>query len=94
MNNTNSKLNNVYVGGSRVLNRSCLQRRAEVKGNIQSRHRAPPQHHLRGLRGGDGVKEGVGKILRTKRRGFLCTVAETASRTGPRAGTKPTTERT
>ena len=51
--------------------------------------RAPPKHHLRGLRGGDGVEEGVGKILRTKRRGFLRTGAETSSSRGVGAGTKP-----
>ena len=48
----------------------------------QSCHRAPPQHHLRGVQGGDGVEEGVGKILRTKRRGFLHTGAETTSSRG------------
>ena len=47
-----------------------------------------PQHHLRGLRRGDGVEEGVGKILRTKHQGFLHTGAETTSNRGVGAGTK------
>ena len=60
----------------------------ENPGVQQSRHRAPPQDHLRGLQGGDGVEEGVGKILWTKRQGFLRTGAETTSSRGVKAGTK------
>ena len=48
-----------------------------------------PQHHLRGLRGGDGVEERVGRILRTKCQGFLRTGAEATSNRGVRGGTKP-----
>ena len=54
----------------------CTVENPEVQ---QSRHRASPQHHLRGLHGGDGVEEGVGKNLRTKYWGFLRTGAETTS---------------
>ena len=57
-----------------------------MEGDIQNRHRAPPQHHLQSLRGADGIEEGVGKTPRAKRRGFLQTGAETVSRTGPGAG--------
>ena len=59
-----------------------------MEGDIQSRHRAPPQHHLRKLQGGDGIEEGEGKTLRTKHRGFLRTGAETAPKRRPGAGTK------
>ena len=51
----------------------------------------PPQHHLRGLKGGDGIEEGVGKTPQAKHQGFLRTGAETASRTGLGAGTEPRT---
>ena len=49
----------------------------------------PPQYHLQGLRGGDGIEEGVGKILKTKRQGFLRTGAESSSRRGAKTGTEP-----
>ena len=66
-------------------------RRAAVEGNIQSHHRACPQHHLKGLQGGNGIEEGVCNTLRTKHQGFLCTGAEKASGRGPGAGTEPRT---
>ena len=50
-----------------------------------------PQHHLRGLPGGDGTEEGVGKTSLAKRWGFLRAGAETASWRGPGAGTEPRT---
>ena len=58
-------------------------RTADVEGDIQSRHRAPPQHHLRDLRGADSIEKGLDKTARAKHRG-----AETASRTGHGAGTE------
>ena len=62
---------------------------ADVEGDNQSRHRAPPQHHLWGLQGANGI---VGKTHRAKRWGLLRTGAKTASRRGPGVGTKPRTE--
>ena len=67
------------------------ERKGDMEGNIQSRHRASPQHHLQGLQGADGIEKGVGKTPWAKCQGFLRTGAETVSRTGPRAGTEPRT---
>ena len=35
-----------------------------MEGDIQRHHRTPPQHHLQGLRGGDGIEERVSKLLK------------------------------
>ena len=50
-----------------------------------------PHHHLQGQRGADDLEGGVDKILLASLRGFRRTGAETASRTGPGAGTEPRT---
>ena len=47
-----------------------------------------PQHHLRGLRGGDPIEEGICKILPPNQWAFLRTGAELSSSRGVRAGTK------
>ena len=39
---------------------------AGKEGDIQSRHRTPPQHHLHGPGGADGIEEGEGKTPRAK----------------------------
>ena len=62
-----------------------------MEGNIQSCHKAPPQHHLRGLQGADGIEGGVGKTPRAKRQDSLQTGAETVSSTRPGEGTNPRT---
>ena len=71
------------------LNRSCLQTKSWSGRRHSELPQGSPQHHLQGIQEGDGIEEGVGKILRTKSQGFLRTGAETASRTGPGAGTEP-----
>ena len=47
----------------------------DIEYNIQGCHRAPPQHHLRGRRGADGIDTGGDKTRQGKRKGFQRTGA-------------------